>query len=361
MRKIVRCVQCFMVIGLLFVSFHAFAQEQVVVVPDVTGLNLPQAAARLNSAGLRLGTQNAQAISGPSEMAGIVTQQSVSAGQTAAPGSTVNLIVLSASNVRLIYDDNDMTLINNTGAVLDLTGIIFNSSSGAHRLLGSRWRGDLKAGDCTQIWSISRRQSKNVEGCSSIYWLTTNNTSEHVWTQTAGVTEFFVLQNGVPVVTCPAAPPNSENNPAICEFYMLMDSDMGGVTEYVYFAYTLDHFAVINTSVDAWMPLANTPIYSPTLPAQNGLILGDARLLGSPQTIANVQMLAPRQCLLFTAAALNSVIPPQDCDVIAQQQLAADTLFWRSPFQLAAVTLRGQKITCPAADSKRMTICVMPR
>jgi hypothetical protein len=248
--------QLVLLILLLALVLPINAQETVTV-PDLTSLNVPQAAATLNRLGLRLGNQEAQPITAadavtPNTIAG----QSIAAGESAAIGTSIDIRVWSAANITLIYDDNDLTMMNRTGGNLNLGNISFNSLDGTHRFTANNWRGSLEIGDCTQIWSIARREPKNMDGCNeAMYWQTTNLPDEHFWTQTAGVDSFVVVQDGIERATCEAAPANSQDRPLTCEFFVVSSAENAETTPYLYMAYTTDRFAVINNSDDAWMPL----------------------------------------------------------------------------------------------------------
>ena len=119
------------------------AQEQTVTVPDVTGLNVPQAAALLNKNGLRLGLENNQGWTADSGLPeNTINGQSIPTGQTTPFGTTIDVNVLRSPNALVIYDDNDLTLVNHSGGDLNLTGITFVAANGnGAQLAGSRWAG----------------------------------------------------------------------------------------------------------------------------------------------------------------------------------------------------------------------------
>ena len=334
-----------------------YAQESTV--PDVTGLNTAQAAAELNRAGLRLGQQNVEPWAEDAPVPpGSIASQSIAPGETAAGGTAVDVTLYSGTKLTLIYDDNDLTLINDTGENIALGGIQFASAD--RRFHASRWRGDLPSGDCTQVWSVGRNQPKAVGNCESTYWLVTTDRAEHFWTP--GAENFNIVQDGDTRATCPAAPPNSQNSPTTCEFYIATGSASASSTEFIYFAYTTDRFAVINRSDDSWMPLTETSIYNynPAIQVQGAsLKLSDSSLFNPDTIIANPERLAPGQCLMITVAPLSDAQPPEPCDLIAQRALTAEVIFWSAPFELDAPT--GERSQCPAATEGRLTLCIMPR
>lgn len=349
----------FLMLVSAFLSGSLSAQDEVAIVPDVTGLTVPQAAAELNRAGLRLGTQSAQQWTAASVYpAGTIGAQGTVPGERVPVGMAVDVSVLTTANVRLIYDDNDLTLINNTGGNLDLTQLVFSGTEGTRRFQASRWRGSIEPGDCTQVWSISRFEPKAVDGCDeSTYWLTTNDTTEHFWTQIASSGPFQVVQNGVVLATCEAAPPNSQASPLVCEFFITTGTFANPVTDYVVFSYTTDQFLAFNTSPHAWMPLDGTRIQIPGLE----LRVGDPVLFGSPDIVADLRRLAPGQCSMLVRSGVGETAPIENCDLIARAEVAQAAAFWTVPFEILAVTRPDERRSCPAATAGQTTVCVMPR
>jgi len=346
---------------LLFSVGVGFGQDTVTV-PDVMGLNVPQAVAELNAVGLRFGGQTASPTTADTSIApGHVTSQSIEAGIQVEFGASIDLSVLSDTRVRLVYDDNDLTMINEAGVTINLNGLIFTSDSGAQRFNAISWQGNLENGDCTQIWTINRREPKRVSGCDSIFWLTTNNPAEYFWTQTAGLNEFTIAQNGQTLATCPAAPANSQDNPSSCIFYVVASEMTSQTTEFIYFTYTQETFAVINTTPDAWMPLTDTPIYNFNPQSSNpgnSLRLSDSQMIPNPDIIGDVQRLAPEQCIVFSI--LENPDLPEPCDVIIHQTVDLSLAFWQADFELESPFTTEGRSSCPAA-SDNLTRCIMPR
>lgn len=340
-------------VGFLLITGAVAAQD--VRVPDLTGLNVPQAAALLNRAGLKLGAENAAGWTPESGLPqNTISGQSIPAGTSAAPGAAVDVDVLRAPNMVLVYDDNDLTLINQSGGTLGLGSVVFRALDGSGATFAAaRWAGGLPAGDCGQIWSIGRRGAKDVPGCGSILWLTTNNPAEHFWT--GGVTQFAVFQNGVQRAVCPAA------NPGQCEFYLAAGAS-ADATEFVYFAYTPEHLAIINTSDDRWMALEGFAVYNNFVPPFGAAVNVADRSLYRDENVspvADIRRLAPGQCLLFTNRSPGSEQPPQPCDVIARLDIGPTVIFWGADFGVGSSD--GQPRSCPAAVAGRLTLCVMPR
>lgn len=346
---------------LIFLIFWSMLAGQVgaqdaVQIPDLTGMNVPQAAAALNRGGLALGTETGEAWTAESGLEqNRIKAQSIAAGQTVAVGSAVDVTVLRSPNVALVYDDNDFTLINKTGGDLDLSGIIFNTLDGnPAQFAASRWAGAVRNGQCMQMWSIGRNGPKGLDECSTIQnWLVTTNGAEHFWTGAGNTTRFAVTQNGIQRGQCAVA------NPGRCEFY-IPGGVSADVTDYVYFAYGTHNIAIINQSADRWMTLSGFTVYNNFTP-QKGLpiSLGDASLFGFKNPVARPGQLAPGQCVLFTDSSPEGNTPPQPCDVVARLDLNPTVIFWGAVFDMQGSD--GQQHSCPAATAGNLTVCVMPR
>src|SRR5689334_3960690 len=342
----------------LFTVSAVAAQDQSVTVPDVSGLNVPQAAALLNKNGLRLGLENNQGWTADSGLPeNTINGQSVPAGQTTPFGTSVDVNVLRSPNALMIYDDNDLTLVNHSGGDLNLTGLTFVAADGnGAQLAGSRWAASLRDGQCTQVWSVGRNGPKGLDECSNIQnWLVTTNAGEHFWTGEGGTTQFNVLQNGVPRATCPVA------NPGRCEFYLSAGGGSSDATDYVYFAYTPDRLAVINQSTDKWMTLDGFNVVNNFAETKGAPVyLGDPNLYTKhPPDVETVNRLAPGQCILYTNQSPGTDSPPQPCEVIARLDIGAAVIFWGADFGVASSD--GEQRTCPAPKEGQLTICVMPR
>lgn len=334
------------------------AQDAAVTVPDVNGLSVPQAAAVLNRSGLRLGTENNQGWTAESGLPeNSINGQTPAAGQSVPFGSAVDVNVLRSANALVIYDDNDLTLVNQTGGEMNLTGITFVAADGAGaQLAGTRWASSLRTGQCTQVWSVGRNGPKGLDECLAIQnWLVTNNAGEHFWTGTGGTTRFNILQNGVLRATCPVA------NPGRCAFFAAGSSTGGDSTDYVYFAYTPDRMAIINISSDRWMTLEGFFVRN-NFAEFKGVTVSpaDASLYGSlGPDVETVSRLAPGQCILYTNSAPEKDAPPEPCDVIARLDINPAAIFWGADFGIGSSD--GKERTCPPPQPGRLTICIMPR
>ncbi|MBI5667061.1 MAG: PASTA domain-containing protein [Chloroflexi bacterium] len=345
----------FFILICLLVFVGAVAAQDVTV-PDLTGLSVPQAAAQLNRLGLKLGAENNQGWMAESGLPqNSISGQSIPAGQTAAPGTAIDVNVLRSPNVLLIYDDNDLTLVNNTGGTLNLAGLVFRALDGnGATFAAARWGGGLAAGDCGQVWSVGRGSGKDMPECGNVQWMTTNDAAEHFWTGAGGTTQFGVFQDGLQRATCAVA------NPGRCEFYVAGGA-ASDATQYVYFAYTPEHLAIINQSDNQWMALDGFSVSNNYVPPLGAAVnVADPTLYGSNiSPVADIRRLAPGQCLLFTNSSPGSEQPPQPCEVIAWLDVGPSVIFWAADFGVNSSD--GVARSCPAAVAGRLTICVMPR
>lgn len=352
-------------LGLVTLVATVQGQSAEAVVPDVVGQPVPQAAAELNRAGLGLGSTTPFDQNTDLPPNSVVTQ-SIVPGTAVSYGTLVDLSVVLPSNARLLYDDNDITVINLTEGQLDLSGVTFASIEGTSAAYSANnIAGRLNSGDCWQLWSISRTGPKDVTGCTSTVWRTTSNTSNHFWTQSNGVSQFTVQQNGIQRATCAAAPVGSQDSPLSCEFYLAGSSTAAATVPYLQFVYTPNAIALVNTRDDAWMPTDQTTIYNYNPQLQNPgapLIFGDTGLLREEFRVGlgDITQLAPGQCLVLTLEGAAPTEPVVPCDVLAQRSLSASVAFWLADFEVESVTI-GRRHTCPAAVDNAQTRCIIPR
>ena len=356
-----------LIIALCLSNLPSSAQSSDVVVPDLRGLSVPQAAAALNAADLELGGQAPLGWTLDSGLAqNSVSQQSIAAGSSVAPGTGISVVVLRAPNMQLIYDDNDLTLLNMSDENADLSRLSFADENNAAFFAATRLSSDLRPRQCLQLWSIGRNGPKGIPECEFIQsWLSTRNSNEHFWTQSNGIEKFAVLGDGVSQVSCPAAGPGTENNPVRCEFFYEGAGEGSTTAEYIYFAYTLEAIAIINMSPDRWMLTNDTSIFNFNPAISNPgaeLRFGDPQLMREEfrRSRGNIQRLAPGQCIVFTSSTSEADAPPQPCTVVAQRTLNPDVAFWLADFQIQSSTT-GQRLGCPAAIAERPTLCILPR
>lgn len=356
-----------LLIAFLFFNPIILAQDNTVTVPDVTGLTVPQAAAALNRNGLNLGVQTPTDNIGDSAPNTVVSQ--ATAPDSSVPyGTAIDLTVVLPNNAQLIYDDNDITLVNITAEQMSIPNLVFTSVEGtsANYPATTFWPGSLRGGYCFQLWSISRGEPKSLDECQGIdNWRTTNNSQYHFWTQANGVTQFAVQENGIQRATCAAAPPNSQDNPTRCDFYLAGGGRGDDAAAFVYFAYTEDAIAFINVSDNRWMPTNanNLYNYNPAISVPGvPLTFGDPDLLREEhrQALGDITQLAPGQCIMFTLASATVTEPPEPCDVIAQRPLVAEVAFWVANFEVESV-IDGVRRICPAPTPGRLTRCIVRR
>lgn len=339
--------------ALVLMTAPTAAQDTTVTVPDVTGLSVPQAAAALNRAGIRLGAQfETEMTEGTAPNTVVV--QSVAAGATVARGSSVDVTVARGDNAILIYDDNDITLVNQSGGTISLAGITFNALD-ANRPVAfnaTRWpAGALDAGECAQLWSIGRRDPKRIPECGgSIFWLTTNDTNQHFWTGAGGATRFNLVQDGLERAQCNVSMTGS------CPLY-LSSSAAPEATDFVYLAYTADRLIIYNLTQDLWMPLQGLSI---TDSSGRGNPLTSPAAFGNPDIIGNMEQLAPGQCLFYRTGNASENLP-QPCDVIFEMYTnVVEYLFNAEAFTVVS-PFSGQRYNCPAATPDWLTVCIVPR
>jgi len=335
------------------------------IVPDLTGLSVPEAAARLNRVGLALGPQTDQPWTAGSALpANTISAQAIPPGQTAAAGAAVGVTVVRSPNVLLLYDAEGITLVNQTGTGLDLNGLIFTALDGSTpaSFPATNWLPGLTAGDCAQLWAVRRTGPSRPAECEAIQrWLSTVNPAVHFWTGANGVTRFSVAYGGIERATCPGAAPGAGQSR--CAFFLPVGAAAGDVTEYVYLAYTTDRLIVLNQAQDRWMPLSGLKLYNfnPNVAIRGAEIgIGDPGLYLIINAAADVSRLAPGQCLLFTNSSPEATTPPQPCEIIARLSVDPNLVFWAANFEVGSVT-DGQRHTCPAASADRLTLCIMPR
>lgn len=344
-------LMCLLMFGLLFANFTVAGQEAVAVVPDLGGLTVPAAAAELSRAGFQLGREQIIAVDPASgDPENTIASQSPAAGDLVALGTAVDVTVLRAPNAYVIYDDNDLTLVNVAAGLLDLTAVQFSAvgPDGPVEFSPTAWATTLDEGRCGQIWSVGRVSSKAIEGCSIVLWMTATSSSQHFWTYTAGVDEFSVLQNGDTRVRCPAAPAGSQDSPLRCDIVFDVDYASEHVN-YIYLAYTTDRLIIHNQTADRWMEFSDTVIRD-----SSGSDI-DLTALQVFTEDSRPARLAPGECILFALAA--GAQPPEPCREIGTVMPAG--AFWLEPFRV--IGRDDYPRVCEPAEPDTLMICVMLR
>jgi len=353
----------FVLLCFVLLPQRTFGQEDMVSVPDLTGQAAPKAAAALNRLGLNLGTETRNLWTAASGLPqNSISAQSVTAGQPVKRGSAIDVTVLRAPNLILIYDDKALTLVNQTGETLDLTELSFNTLDGTKQITfpGTLWQAnEIDNTQCAQISAVQRQGPAQTDPCSVIQtWFWTTNAGSHFWLGLNGVTRFNVVQSGVERGTCSAAQAGAAAQR--CELYV--PGSVGeDATEYVYFAYTINQLAAINKSTDKWMPLTGATIvnHAPAV-AGSTFAFPDPKVFPNPVTIGQTDRLAPGQCLLYTNRSAPATSTPEPCDIVARLDLEPGVVFWTLEFGLNSAT-DDVLHTCPAATADKLTICAMPR
>ncbi len=351
-----------LMLALFLLTTFSLAQPRQSVVPNLIGLNVPQADAALHLVGLRLGVQTLDlSTSVETDQLGTISAQSVDANETLTPGAPVNITVVRAPNIRFIYDDNDLTLINQTGEAIALASLSLVGEAGAATLIlaGERWGiRHIPPDGCIQIWSIGRAAPKAVAGCPEISaWFSSSDVSTYVWTQAAQVDSFTLMQAGIALTTCQAAPPASQDSPTVCDAY-LPSTPPPEQVGFLYLAYTYEAFSALNPTDDAWMPL------SAPLTHADGTVMSLAALFNYTNTemVAisldgeSLTPLAPQECILFRVPDSPDSPAPEPCGLVVADAVL-DSVFWRSDFTVTDP--KGVKRTCAAATEENLTVCVM--
>jgi hypothetical protein len=341
--------------GMPKVSPNRSIQTEAVVVPDITGLNEAEAAAELNRNRLALGRTGVQLwnTSSPAPI-NTVGSQSVAPGTEIEAGSAIDIEILRQANALVIFDDNDLTLVNNAGVDISLEGIRFTSLDGntPTSFLATEWGDTLRANRCMQMWSVQRGTPKGVEECNLIQRnRSILDANMHFWTGSNGATQFSVSQGAEQRAIC-----NIANGR--CAFYLDARDAVGNVP-FVYFAYTTDSLILMNRSEDLWLRMARLVITNKKAsPEGIPFEIGQPGSYGNPEIVARLNRLAPQQCILFTTGAETE--PPEACDVIHTATVSPETNFWGAAFDVDSMTDELPH-SCPAATPNRLTICVMPR
>ncbi|MBZ0293235.1 MAG: PASTA domain-containing protein [Anaerolineae bacterium] len=343
----------------LILVVQAVQGQETVTVPDVRGLTVPAAAAALNRVGIGIGREIIQPWNTESELAqNTISTQSIAPDTQVEAGTVIDLTILRSPNTLLLYDDNDLTLVNQTNGVIDLTGITFQASDGNQAAFdASAWGNRLRRGRCAQIWSVHRGGPKALDECRAIeHWHTTTNSDEHFWTAEDGTSQFALTQNGIERGVCLVA------NPGRCELYLTTLGENSEVTtDHIYIAYTQDRLAILNNTDDRWMPLNGLELRNNAVEPRGAVIApADSSIYAELNPVADLQRLAPGQCILFTDSSADTQTSPIPCEVIAHLQVGSSVRFWAADFPVVSAT-DSLDHTCPAATSEGITLCIMPR
>lgn len=353
---------------ILFISAIGIAQSPdwataAVSIPDLAGLTPPQAAAVLNAGRLQLGILTSTTAD-VRQTAGTIATQFPAPGSTISMGAAVDVVIAYAPNIRLIYDNNDLTLINMSQQQIDLRTITLRATEGVPVYFeGARWGRRIEPNDCVQVWSIRRTRPKSLPECRRIEaWLSTTDVNQHVWKDSAGVQRFMLQQNDIVRGDCPAAGTGTRDEPLICEMY-LDQNQTPPLWPFLHLAYTADTLVIHNTSSDSWMRLS-----AAVKPAMGGAFsFSDLRLYKAIDRLViseasgggNVlRQLAPGQCARFRTPSAPVESLPEPCLLFADA-IVESMPFWSVPFTVEEIS--GAKHTCDAAAPKGVTTCLVLR
>lgn len=363
MRTLLTCFAAILILVLVAAGIQA--QEPLITVPNLTGLFPAQAAAELNRLGLQLGIEVYVSWSSSIGIApNSIQAQTPAANELAAPGSPVSVIVARTPNARLIYDGNDLTLVNQSTAPLDLSQLSFRlpGQPALASFDATRWANTLNAENCAQVWSVPRGSAKSLPECESIQrWQTSIDPATHFWTPRNDIANFEVVENGTIVGTCPIA--IDETNISNCDLFVRPSTPIIDATSFIYLVYTTDRLAIINQASEQWMPLTNIVVYNsnPNLTrTEVPLIVTDLPDYGGVTFNGDLTKLAVHQCVLFTAGTIDPATPPESCEIIAQLAMDPTLTFWSVDFQVSSPS-RFIRTDCPAAVPDRLSVCIVPR
>jgi hypothetical protein len=345
----------------LFGFIRSNAQDDAIVVPDVSGLSPAQAAAELNRVGLLLGTIN-YANPVPADEIDpeyIIVAQSPEASESVDAGTSV-AVTLNFYNVLLRYDGNEFHLINRSGVDISLYNLSFETDT--RRFEARRW-GDLSVkGNCVQVWAIEIDVARPYEPqeCTFVQGgvgiLSSIAENQQFWLDSEAET-FQVIQNGRIRGICPIATDSAENAPEdTCEVWLASNQLPEDITEYLYFVYDAHNFYVQNRSESQWMPLASIAI------ADTPRSLVETRFFDF-EPRGNTDFLAPSQCLLITDGTplAENAEPIAACDVIVQSTYTSADRFWLDGFSITGVLDIPSQRACPAVAGDERSICLLPR
>lgn len=153
-------------------------------------------------------------------------------------------------DIRLIYDQNSFTLINISGRVLNLSNLIFESSSGS--LLAEQWENGFLSqsltgftdGDCLQVFDISAGESAKPVSCDVRHsWIMTGD-SGIFWRDA----DTFTVRNGTRLIG------SCDTRDSICdvsfsaEITTASDTNSAITTADIRLIYNFDTLTLVNVS-----------------------------------------------------------------------------------------------------------------
>ncbi|MBC8098698.1 MAG: PASTA domain-containing protein [Armatimonadetes bacterium] len=310
--------------------------------PEVVGLSVPAAVARLHGAGFTLGALRLRDWTAAS---GAVVD-TVAAQTDSAQRGAVDLTVWRAEKLVLIYTHDVITLHNPTQNDLPLRGVLFAADRGNAALDLSRddVANRVQPGECVQVWAVAYQAGSLPADCTALQKYGQRFIEgKQFWRTTPGVTRFSVLQDGVLRGSC-------EISAERCEIYIAPTNDTAPIAvdtaEYVYLSYTAQTLFVFNRSPDRWLPLTNLQI-------------------GQRMLDADVQppLLAPGECLALYLNTLTT-LPDIGCNGVTEVPVAPANIFWATRFNVFTQPAAARR-ECPgvpgSASDDQTAICLVGR
>jgi hypothetical protein len=336
--------------GPFTVSLTASAQQDLVAVPDLIGLTVPQAARRLIEAKLLPGIEAQQIwTTGAKAQPNQIIQQSPAAGEKVAGGTAITMTTLRTPNVKLEYNADRLFLTNLMDEPLNLNGVRLATGEGSSRVQfkASDWGKFLIAAHgCASLWTRPATGLTRPDGCKALSTTAVKMQSEF-WPWLAGTGTFSVERYGQPVATC-------YSMEVSCLLALPQEGDSDN-TGFLTFVYRTTHLRVENTT-DQWVNLEGVEAVGRDakrlmLNATQNMARGDVLWPGS--------RLAPKQCIIYSALEVG-LLPPYTCEVVGYVKLDPGGVFWAKGFSIIG-SLRTLTQPCAAPVAGQESLCVLPK
>lgn len=327
-------------------------EEDIALMPDLSGLTAPEAESILNthSQELRLDPIILSLDANSHEGAiNTIGEQSIGADEAVEHGEVITISLIRDFNLLLIYRnetlrvmDNHFTMINLSDGEINIDGITLQSNE--RTFAASDWRAStIRDGQCFQLWSspkIGNHQPAECSALAGVGILEGIPDNQQFWKDTD---TFTVMQDGVYRASCEVAAGS-------CELWVSPQAIAEDVTEFAYFVYDEHQLYVYNYAPQQWMPLSEIRL------ADSERRLNDLQLWSS-NVIPDINFLAPNQCVRFSSANAGESLA--DCLVIASSTLTQLNNFWSDGFIVHSLYQKSIEHTCPAPSGQ--TFCLVPR
>ena len=232
-------------------------------------------------------------------------------------------------DIRLLYDDTSLTLINVSGGVLNLSNLVFESSSGI--LEAQRWNIDSLSqplsgftdGDCLQVRGLDVSFLSVPDACATRHGWIMVNTAGQFWQNT----DFFTVRNGTQRVGfCDAAAGVCDVNLSVPLDTTLVDPVTRRALPDLQFVYTVDSFTLINVA-GRRLDLSGIRFQSDS--GVMAVSLWDTEFL--TQALFDF---TPGDCLQVWGRGVDTILPaPERCAVRhAWLSVGDEADFWRDDF-----------------------------